>query len=90
MLEHCKNSVSSLSDTIPELDKLAERISDMLVELEAVSYTHLDVYKRQPILEVVFIPVTVQGAYAPSTLIKAYMPERAGVCRLRKLCFNQL
>ncbi|MBS6470479.1 MAG: DNA repair protein RecN [[Eubacterium] siraeum] len=36
MLEHCKNSVSSLSDTIPELDKLAERISDMLVELEDI------------------------------------------------------
>lgn len=27
--------------------------------------------RRRPILEVVFIPVTVQGAYAPSTLIKA-------------------
>lgn len=36
MLEHCINSVSSLSDTIPELDKLAERISDMLVELEDI------------------------------------------------------
>lgn len=36
MLEHCKNSVSSLSDTIPELDKLAERISDMLAELEDI------------------------------------------------------
>lgn len=36
MLEHCKNSVSSLSDIIPELDKLAERISDMLVELEDI------------------------------------------------------
>lgn len=36
MLEHCKNSVSSLSDTIPELDKLAERISDILVELEDI------------------------------------------------------
>ena len=36
MLDHCKNSVSSLSDTIPELDKLAERISDMLVELEDI------------------------------------------------------
>lgn len=36
MLEHCKNSVSSLSDTIPELDKLAVRISDMLVELEDI------------------------------------------------------
>ncbi len=36
MLEHCKNSVSSLSDTIPEFDKLAERISDMLVELEDI------------------------------------------------------
>lgn len=36
MLEHCKNSVSSLSDTIPDLDKLAERISDMLVELEDI------------------------------------------------------
>lgn len=36
MLEHCRNSVSSLSDTIPELDKLAERISDMLVELEDI------------------------------------------------------
>ncbi len=36
MLEHCKNSVSSLSSTIPELDKLAERISDMLVELEDI------------------------------------------------------
>lgn len=36
MLEHCKNSVSSLSNTIPELDKLAERISDMLVELEDI------------------------------------------------------
>lgn len=36
MLEHCKNSVSSLSDTIPELDKLAERISDMMVELEDI------------------------------------------------------
>lgn len=36
MLEHCKNSVSSLSDTIPELDKLAERISDMLVDLEDI------------------------------------------------------
>lgn len=36
MLEHCKNSVSSLSDTIPELDKLSERISDMLVELEDI------------------------------------------------------
>lgn len=36
MLEHCKNSVSSLSDTIPELDKLAERISDMLVEIEDI------------------------------------------------------
>lgn len=36
MLEHCKNSVSSLSYTIPELDKLAERISDMLVELEDI------------------------------------------------------
>ena len=36
MLEHCKNSVSSLSDTIPELDKLAERISDLLVELEDI------------------------------------------------------
>lgn len=36
MLEHCKNSVSSLSDTIPELDKLAARISDMLVELEDI------------------------------------------------------
>ncbi|EDS00305.1 DNA repair protein RecN [[Eubacterium] siraeum DSM 15702] len=36
MLEHCKYSVSSLSNTIPELDKLAERISDMLVELEDI------------------------------------------------------
>lgn len=36
MLEHCKNSVSSLSENIPELDKLAERISDMLVELEDI------------------------------------------------------
>ena len=36
MLEHCKNSVSSLSETIPELDKLDERISDMLVELEDI------------------------------------------------------
>lgn len=36
MLEHCKNSVSSLSNTIPELDKLAVRISDMLVELEDI------------------------------------------------------
>ena len=36
MLEHCKNSVSSFSETIPELDKLAERISDMLVELEDI------------------------------------------------------
>lgn len=36
MLEHCKNSISSLSETIPELDKLAERISDMLVELEDI------------------------------------------------------
>lgn len=36
MLEHCKNSVSSLSETIPELDKLAERISDILVELEDI------------------------------------------------------
>lgn len=36
MLEHCKNSVLSLSETIPELDKLAERISDMLVELEDI------------------------------------------------------
>lgn len=36
MLEHCKNSVSSLSETIPELDKLAERISDMLVDLEDI------------------------------------------------------
>lgn len=36
MLEHCKNSVSSLSNTIPELDKLAERISDMLLELEDI------------------------------------------------------
>lgn len=36
MLEHCKNSVSSLSETVPELDKLAERISDMLVELEDI------------------------------------------------------
>lgn len=36
MLEHCKNSVSSLSETIPELDKLSERISDMLVELEDI------------------------------------------------------
>lgn len=36
MLEHCKNSVSSLSETIPELDKLAVRISDMLVELEDI------------------------------------------------------
>lgn len=36
MLEHCKNSVSSLSETIPELYKLAERISDMLVELEDI------------------------------------------------------
>ena len=36
MLEHCKNSVSSLSETIPELDKLAECISDMLVELEDI------------------------------------------------------
>ena len=36
MLEHCKNSVSSLSETLPELDKLAERISDMLVELEDI------------------------------------------------------
>lgn len=36
MLEHCKNSVSSLSETIPELDKLAKRISDMLVELEDI------------------------------------------------------
>lgn len=36
MLEHCKNSVSSLSETIPELDKLAERISDLLVELEDI------------------------------------------------------
>ena len=36
MLEHCKNSVSSLSETIPERDKLAERISDMLVVLEAI------------------------------------------------------
>ena len=36
MLEYCKNSVSSLSETIPELDKLAERISDMLVELEDI------------------------------------------------------
>lgn len=36
MLEHCKNSVLSLSETIPELDKLSERISDMLVELEDI------------------------------------------------------
>ena len=33
LLEHCRDSVLSLSDTIPELEKLSERISDMLIEL---------------------------------------------------------
>lgn len=45
MLEHCKNSVSSLSETIPELDKLAERISDMLVELEDIRE---EIVQRRP------------------------------------------
>lgn len=36
LLERCRDSITSLSDTIPELDKLSERISDMLVELEDI------------------------------------------------------
>ena len=36
LLEHCRDSVLSLSDTIPELEKLSERISDMLIELEDI------------------------------------------------------
>lgn len=36
LLERCRDSVSSLSDTMPELEKLSERISDMLVELEDI------------------------------------------------------
>lgn len=36
LLEHCRDSVLSLSDTIPELEKLSDRISDMLIELEDI------------------------------------------------------
>lgn len=36
LLEHCRDSVLSLSDTIPELEKLSERISDMLIDLEDI------------------------------------------------------
>lgn len=36
LLEHCRDSVLSPSDTIPELEKLSERISDMLIELEDI------------------------------------------------------
>lgn len=36
LLERCRDNISSLSDTIPELEKLSERISDMLVELEDI------------------------------------------------------
>lgn len=36
LLEHCRDSVLSLSDTIPELEKLPDRISDMLIELEDI------------------------------------------------------
>lgn len=36
LLEHCRDNISSLSDTMPELEKLSERISDMLVELEDI------------------------------------------------------
>lgn len=36
LLEHCRDRVLSLSDTIPELEKLSERISDMLIELEDI------------------------------------------------------
>lgn len=36
LLERCRDSITSLSDTIPELDKLSERISDMLIELEDI------------------------------------------------------
>ena len=36
LLEHCRDSVLSLSNTIPELEKLSERISDMLIDLEDI------------------------------------------------------
>lgn len=36
LLEHCRDSVLSLGDTIPELEKLSDRISDMLIELEDI------------------------------------------------------
>lgn len=36
LLEHCRDSVLSLSNTIPELEKLSDRISDMLIELEDI------------------------------------------------------
>lgn len=36
LLEHCRDSVLSLSETIPELEKLSDRISDMLIELEDI------------------------------------------------------
>ena len=36
LLEHCRDSVLSLSDTIPKLEKLSDRISDMLIELEDI------------------------------------------------------
>lgn len=36
LLERCRDNISSLSDTMPELEKLSERISDMLVELEDI------------------------------------------------------
>lgn len=36
LLERCRDNISLLSDTMPELEKLSERISDMLVELEDI------------------------------------------------------
>ena len=36
LLERCRDCISSLGDIIPELEKLSERITDMLVDLEDI------------------------------------------------------
>lgn len=36
LLERCRDCISSLGDIMPELEKLSERITDMLVELEDI------------------------------------------------------